>query len=104
MQLRYDSEADAIFLWRLERFRQDQQEGVCCAVFRNEGAHLSSDLIQAAQALAWERWPNSRLFTFVDDSKIKSTNPGFCFQKAGWKKEGKTGKGLTVLAINPPAH
>lgn len=72
--------ADAIFIWRLERFRQDRQEGVCCAVFRNESAHLSSDLILAADALAWERWPNSRLFTFVDANKIKSTNPGFCFQ------------------------
>jgi hypothetical protein len=30
---------------------------VNCAVFRNEGPVLSSDLILEAEELAWGRWP-----------------------------------------------
>lgn len=39
----------ALWVWR--RFKSgDGQEGLNCAVFRNEGAVLSSDLILAADA------------------------------------------------------
>ena len=92
---------DAIFAWRVERFRQDGQEGVNCAVFRNEGRRRSSDLIREAVRLAWERWPDERLFTFVDPRKIRSTNPGACFKAAGWSRCGTSKKGLVILAILP---
>ena len=76
--------ADALFVWRRERYRQDGQHGVNCAVFRNESPFLSSGLIREASELAWCRWPGQRLFTFVDPRQVRSTNPGYCFLKAGW--------------------
>lgn len=80
---------DAIFVWR--RFISlDGQDGVNCAIFRNEGPLLSSDLILEAERLAWERWPGERLFTYVNLAKVRSTNPGYCFLRAGWRRGGVT--------------
>ena len=87
----------AIWLWRLERYRQDGREGVNCAIFRNESGILSSDLIREASALAAERWPGMPQFTFVDARRIRSSNAGYCYQRAGWAKTGKTKGGLVVL-------
>lgn len=78
----------ALFVWRKERYRADGQTGINCAVFRNEGSILSSTLIAEADNIAWNRWPGERLFTFVDSKEIDSSNPGYCFQKAGWNKCG----------------
>ena len=79
----------ALFVWR--KFQDDSgQEGVSCAAFRNEGKRLSSELIQEAVELAWLRWPGERLYTYVDPRKIQSSNPGYCYQKAGWRKCGET--------------
>ena len=87
---------DALFVWR--KFIDDSgQKGVNCAVFRNEGNLLSSLLIKDAVALARKRWPGERLYTYVNQKKIKSTNPGYCFQAAGWKKCGTTKGGLIIL-------
>ena len=91
----------ALFVWRKTRFRHDGQDGIECSIFRNEGDELSSDLIREACILAWERWPGTRLFSYVNGKKIRSTNPGHCFMMAGWRKEGKSGKGLTILGILP---
>jgi len=82
--LSYDLKA--LFVWRKAKYRQDNQKGVECTIFRNEGKSLSSDLIKEAEQFAWKRWKNERLFTYIDSDKIKSTNPGHCFIKAGWKK------------------
>lgn len=89
---------DALFVWRKACFREDNQTGVECSLFRNESNILSSELIREAMSWAWERWPGQRLFTYVADNKIRSVNPGCCFKKAGWRKCGrnKTGK-LTIL-------
>lgn len=74
---------DALFAWR--KFIDDSgQKGVNCAIFRNESNLCSSKLILEAEQLAWNRWPNERLYTYVDPAKIKSDNPGYCFKKAGW--------------------
>jgi hypothetical protein len=75
----------AIFVWR--KFKSDNgQQGVNCAVFRNEGAGVASELIRAADAIAWSRWPGHRLYTYVNPRKIKrSRQPGRCFLKAGWR-------------------
>jgi hypothetical protein len=93
----------ALFVWR--KFISDNtQDGVNCAVFRNEGAGRSSDLILSAMMVAWERWPGERLYTYVNSKKISSTNPGYCFQKAGWSKCGKTKwNKLTILEATPSA-
>lgn len=81
--------ARALFVWR--RFKSgDGQQGINCAVFRNEGAGRSSDLIRAADELAWALWPGERHYTYVNPRKVQSTNPGYCFLKAGWRKCGIT--------------
>ena len=92
---------DALFVWR--RFRtDDNQEGVNCAVFRNEGTILSSELIKEACELAWQRWPKERLYTYVNDSKVQSVNPGYCFKQAGWRACGRNkSRKLTILEILP---
>jgi hypothetical protein len=91
----------ALFVWR-KFISKDKQEGVNCAIFRNEGAGRSSDLIRAAMTLAWERWPGERLYTYVNPRRVRSANPGCCFKKAGWRRCGitKTRK-LIVLECNP---
>ena len=88
---------DALFLWRWERYRRDNQQGVNCAVFRNEGPRLSSGLILAAEKMALARWPGSRLFTFINKSMIRSKNPGYCFKVAGWKRCGETKTDLIIM-------
>ena len=80
---------DAIFIWR-KFISDDGQQGVNCAVFRNEGPMLSSALILAAERLAWERWPGERFYTYVNSDRVRSTNPGYCFLCAGWSRFGMT--------------
>lgn len=82
-------DAKALFVWR-KFISGDGQEGVNCAVFRNECAGLASDLIREADRLAWKRWPGERHYTYVNSKRIRSTNPGYCFLKAGWHRCGVT--------------
>ena len=92
----------AHFAWRWQKFRKDEQTGIECCIFRNEGPHLSSDLIREADSVAWERWPGVRHFTFVDPAEIRSTNPGYCFLMAGWtrlEKRSKSGKVVLELML-----
>lgn len=75
-----------------------------CSLFRNEGAELSSELIR--EAVAATRWyygdpPELGFITFVDASKIRSTNPGACYRKAGWERIGTTAGGLVALQQLP---
>lgn len=92
---------DALFVWR--KFIDDsRQEGVNCAVFRNEGNTLSSQLILEAERLAWQKWPGQRLYTYVDPRKVKSSNPGYCFLSAGWVRLNiKTKSGKIILEKLP---
>ena len=92
----------AIFQWinnTIERL--DKQSGVNCTIFRNESPLLSSMLVAEADEIAWQRWPDEpRHFTYVEDSKVASVNPGYCFQKAGWTKAGRNKDGrLTILEV-----
>lgn len=91
----------ALFVWR-KFISMDRQEGVNCAVFRNEGAGLASTLILAAEVLAWERWPGQRLFTYVDGKKTRhKRDAGRCFLKANWRYCGFTKGGLHILEKLP---
>jgi hypothetical protein len=84
--------ARALFVWRrfISKDPTASAEDVNCAIFRNEGAGLSSDLIRAAMAIAWARWPGRRLYTYVNPRRVRSTNPGACFKAAGWRRCGTT--------------
>lgn len=81
--------ARGLFVWR-KFISKDQQDGVNCAIFRNEGAGLASELIVAAMELAWQRWPGERFYTYVNPRRVRSTNPGYCFKRAGWRPCGVT--------------
>jgi hypothetical protein len=83
------SDSLALFAWR-KFIDKSGQAGVNCAIFRNEGSTLSSELILEAEQLAWQRWPGARLYTYVNPRKVKSSNPGYCFKAAGWKVCGIT--------------
>ena len=87
----------ALWAWSIEHHRSDGQEGINCTVFRNETDILSSDLIREADELADARWGRMRHFTYVDGSKVKSRNPGYCFIAAGWQPCGYSKKGLRIL-------
>ena len=91
------ADALALFVWR--KFISDAGEtGVNCAVFRNEGPVRSSELIMCADAVAAQRWPGERLYTYVDPAKVKhKRDPGRCFLKAGYRKCGVTKSGKIVL-------
>lgn len=82
-------DAMALFVWR-KFISGDGQQGINCAVFRNEGGRLASELIEEADRIAWERWPGERHYTYVNPRKVRSANPGYCFLKAGWRKCGVT--------------
>ncbi|TIN87535.1 MAG: hypothetical protein E5X94_01455 [Mesorhizobium sp.] len=97
------ADGGALCAWRKERHRADCQTGVECAIFRRETGDLASDMLKAAMQRAWQRWPQERLFTFVDPREVPPTmvrgHPvwGFCFYKAGWRFAGLTKKGLHIL-------
>lgn len=75
----------AVFAWRWAKKRADGQTGIECAVFRNEGAGLSSTLIRAADAIADGRWPGQRHFTYVNPREVANSNAGRCFARADWR-------------------
>jgi hypothetical protein len=88
-------DALALLIWR--KFIDDcsiPQTGINCAVFRNEGTQLSSDLVREADRIAWVRWPEERRhYTYVDPFKtVWKRQPGWCFLKAGWRDTGQRTK------------
>jgi hypothetical protein len=82
---------DALFVWR-KFISADGQQGVNCAVFRNESKVLSSELILQAEDIARKIWPGERFYTYVNPRKVKSRNPGYCFIVSGWRRCGITKK------------
>jgi hypothetical protein len=85
--------------------RMDGQKGYNCAIFRNESQRRASEIILEAEAMAFDKWGPNRVYTYVDGTKIKSVNPGYCFKKAGWRKAGMSKSGLTLLVKEkPPAR
>src|SRR5437879_13612636 len=77
-----------VWMWPYDEMRMDGQTGYNCAIFRNESGRLSSEIILEAERLAVEKWGPNRFHTYVDGRKIRRTNPGYCFLKAGGEKRG----------------
>jgi hypothetical protein len=79
-------------------------DGWTCTIFRNEGNLLSSELIldaeKAIREFGYDCGPDG-LLTYVWDSRIRSSNPGFCFKKAGWKRKGRSADGRKTLLWKP---
>lgn len=75
------------------------------SAFRREGgAELASDLIRAAVAATRWKWPDVPplgMVSFVDPSKVRSTNPGYCYVQAGFEFDGYTEGGLPAFRMRP---
>lgn len=75
------------------------------SLFRNEGDHLSSDLIRHAVAHTREWWPSVPelgVISFVDATKTKPKEvPGWCYRRAGWSHVGYTAGGLWAFQQLP---
>jgi hypothetical protein len=88
--------------WQYPEFEHHAWPGAWqCALFRNEGAGLSSELILEAEAATRAHWgepPALGFITFVDPGKTRrKRDPGRCFRRAGWHPIGETQRGLIVL-------
>ena len=96
-------QAEAVFVWRkfvddcIDERTGEKQQGINCALFRNEGEHLSSQLVRQADAIADLVWTDRRHYTYVNSEAVASKNPGFCFLAAGWRRCGRTRSGLLIL-------
>lgn len=100
------SEKDALWVtsWPFAEYVKHQWAGAWInSLFRNESSHLSSELISEAVAATCAVWdpPELGLITFVNASKIRSSNPGYCYLKAGFRRVGKTVGGLVALQMLP---
>ena len=76
------------------------------SIFRNEGPHLSSELIR--EAVACTRWtwepPELGIVTFVDAGKVRrKRDPGRCYLRAGFQHVGFTKGGLYAFQLLPEA-
>jgi hypothetical protein len=82
-------------------------DGWTCSIFRNEGPHLSSDLVLAAETALVESGrgcgPDGML-TYVWDKRVRSTNPGACYKHAGWTRHPtrpRSADGRKTLLVKP---
>ncbi|MEF3312628.1 hypothetical protein PV433_27430 [Paenibacillus sp. GYB004] len=96
-------QGDAIWVtW--SGIRDDGLQAWECSIFRNESQFLSSEMIRDAIEATYSEWgtpPPDGIITYVNSSKVRSPNPGFCFLKAGFRKIGKSKKrGLVLLQYN----
>lgn len=86
------------WLWPDADKRMDGQAGYNCAIFRNEGARLSSEIILEAERAAFAKWGPRRVYTYIDGEKVRSSNPGYCYKRAGWHFERRSKGGKHLLA------
>jgi hypothetical protein len=65
--------------------RADGFEGATCFIYRNTGySVMSSALIREAVGYTASLWGVSRFLTYVGVEYVGSSNPGYCFIKAGF--------------------
>lgn len=61
-------------------------DGWTCTIFRRVSGGLASDMILDAElALEGKSCGPSGLLTYVAESKVRSSNPGYCFKMAGYR-------------------
>jgi hypothetical protein len=97
-------DADALWVtsWPFPEYTKHAWAGAWVnSLFRNESPHLSSELIREAVATTRHAWeaPREGLITFVDASKVRSPNPGYCYLAAGFQRAGKTQGGLLAFYL-----
>lgn len=75
-------------------------DGWTCTIFRNEGPLLSSTMILDAERAIFARGHGcgpDGLLTYVGVREVRSSNPGYCFLRAGWRKDGWSADGRKRL-------
>jgi hypothetical protein len=85
--------------WVWQDYRQDGQDGYNCCAFRNESPRLASEIILEAEQHAIARWGPGRMFTYINPDAVRSTNPGYCYLKAGWHKHGYSTERRRLLLV-----
>lgn len=96
--------ADGTALWVSWRSKFNRKDGYGsaweCTHFRSEAQdkYLSSDLIKYAMYATTQIWgeiPSDGFITYIDETKVHSSNAGFCYEKAGFvKQKRKSTRGL----------
>jgi hypothetical protein len=103
--LTFDHTALWVTSWPYAKYTKHAWAGAWVnSLFRNEGAALSSELILHAISATRYFWepPEIGIVSFVNSRKIRSSNPGYCYLQAGFKKVGFTKKDkLVVLQMLP---
>lgn len=98
--------ADLLAVWVTFRptpdkaVRADKLNAWECALFRNEGPHLSRELIREAHLLSAALWgviPKDGLITFIKPDAVASSIPGYCYRRAGWRRKGVSSDGKPRL-------
>ncbi len=107
-----ETNALAVWAWRLEKYRDDPQYGANCTLFHHDSARTgmkASELILAAEDWARLTWPFiPRLFTHIDPMQVRGYHDrkagemifGRSYRLAGWFDAGFTTNGLITLAKN----
>lgn len=79
-------------------------DGWTCTIFRNQSPVLSSMLILEAELHLWlhaSGCGQDGMLTYVFDAKVRSTNPGYCFKRAGWVARGRSRDDKKTLLTKP---
>lgn len=87
-----DQRAIWVSHWPYSIYALDRLDAYRCTMFRNEGRDLSSSLILEAMRITEEEWnsegpPIDQWITWVAPDLISSSNPGYCFKRAGWVRD-----------------
>ena len=82
-------DAAAMWVWSFQQLGHLAGYGYCM-VFRRVGGALASELILAAEEWVPQDLRPITLVTFVDEDKVPSENPGYCFKRAGWALVGRS--------------
>lgn len=102
-------DADAVFGWWRPHpasglAAYNGLDGWTCTIFRNTGPRRSSELIVAAEQMLRDMQVTcgpDGLLTYVWDKRVRSTNPGYCFKRAGWTRAGRSADGRKTLLRKP---
>lgn len=100
--------ADALWVtsWPFAEYVRHAWPGAwMCSLFRNESAHLSSELIReaiAATRAVYGEPPPLGMVTFIDGDKTRrKRDPGRCYIRAGFERCGMTKGGLFAVQMLP---
>jgi len=102
-----DNEGLLVFGWLWQYYRDDNQAGYNCCIFRNQSERLSSEVILECEGIARKVWGRNRVFTYVNPVQLRTIKkrgcefcrwpPGRCFLEAGWVRNGASKSGKVLL-------